>query len=98
MIFMNIQNNFEMAKEDINKDGTSIVLWEDIIKSCSDIYLNWNPNVYPFRQTIHSKRTSPSFLYNPSSKLWNEEYSLEYFPQFLFKIPPHDEDFEVFSL
>ena len=80
---------------ELDKGGLSVVLWEDIIRVCSEIYLNWNPRVYPYHQTIHSRRIFDSDLYHSDSKLWNEDYSLEYFPQFLFKIPPHDEDFEV---
>jgi len=90
-----IQKHFEMPEFELNTNGLSVVLWEDIIPMCSDIYLNWNPRVYPFHQKIHSRRIFDSNIYNSSSKLWNEDYSLEYFPQFLFKIPPHDEDFEV---
>jgi len=84
-----------ISNEELNKDGISVILWEDIIKLCSTVYLNWSPTVYPYRQTIHSRREIPIVLYDPDSKLWREEYSVEYSPQFLLKIPPHDEDFEV---
>jgi len=91
----NIYHALKIKPDEVSQEGVCVILWEDIIKFCSTVYLNWTPSVYPYRQTIHSRREIPVMLYDPESKLWKEDYSLEYSPQFLIKIPPHDEDFEV---
>jgi len=85
----------DLKEGEINENGVSVILWDDLISMCSSIYLNWNPSVYPYKQTIHSKRDIPVTMFNPDSLVWNEEFSLEYFPQFVIKIPPHEDDFEV---
>ena len=80
----------------MNQEGISIVLWEDIYKYCSSIYLNWNPGVYPFKKTFHTRfEISPSTITDYVPKFYDDTFCLEHFPQFLIKIPPHDEDFEV---
>ncbi len=77
--------------QDQNLKGVFWIEWDDIIEYFTFIYLSWNPAIYPYRKVFNSK-----FMKGPSdSKTWNEKYSLEYNPQFLIKIPSHDEDFEA---
>ena len=65
-----------------------------MISFCDCIFLNWNPAIYPYRKTINSKWYKGDII---ESKFWCEKYSVEYNPQFLITIPPHDDDFEVLN-
>lgn len=76
------------------QQGLFWIEWEIIIKYFNSLYLSWNPAIYPYRKKFHSKWEKGDF----KSKLWKENYNLEYNPQFLMKIPPHEDDFEVFLL
>ena len=88
-----IDNYPEIAIENDDSQGIFWLDWGDFLKTFSTIYLNWNPEIYPYIRVFHSK-----WLKGPMktvSKLWNERYSLEYNPQYLIRIPPHSEDFEI---
>ena len=73
--------------------------WDDILEHYNQINLCWNPSIYPFSKRIHShwKNTyTPVDEYpNLSGKFLDENFSVEYCPQFVFTIPPHKDDFEV---
>jgi calpain-7 len=71
------------------------VKWLDwismIITKFDTLYLSWNPSIYSHRFIFDSV-----WYKGPKDSLfWNEEYSLEYNPQFLIHLPPHQSNLEV---
>jgi len=80
-------------------ESTFWLNWEDLLEYYSQINLWWNPGIYPFKKQIHSfwkNRYLPAEDYpNLNGKFLDENYSVEYCPQFVFTIPPHKDDFEV---
>lgn len=87
-----------LAKGTNRKIETSFwINWDDILANFTYISLCWNPDIYPFKRRIHSTWKN-TFYENekPSNSLfYDERFSMEYSPQFIFTIPPHKEDFEV---
>ena len=72
-------------------NGIFWVLWKDVLKHFHHLSLAWNPSIYPIKKEIHSKWRN----FEAESLFFNEQYSLEYNPQYLISIQPHEEDFEV---
>ena len=58
----------------------------------SHIYLNWNPDIFKYHYKFNSNYIHNSSYY---SKAYNEDYSLEYNPQFILEIPKHNENIEI---
>ncbi len=58
----------------------------------SHIYLNWNPDIFKYHYKFNSNYIHNSTYY---SKAYNEDYSLEYNPQFILEIPKHNENIEI---
>ena len=52
------------------------VQWEEIIEWFTVIYLNWNPQIYPYRKTVNSRWEKG----DRGSKFWDERYSVEFCP------------------
>mmetsp|Transcript_22491 Transcript_22491/g.19447 ORF Transcript_22491/g.19447 Transcript_22491/m.19447 type:complete len:278 (+) Transcript_22491:1083-1916(+) len=90
-----ILDALDWPEDELNSNGISIAIWDDILKYCSAVHLNWSPSVYHYHTSVHSKRLVPEGMYDPASVLWNHEYCIENMPQVVLKIPPHEEDFEV---
>lgn len=90
MYKINGQDVFEEIKNEL-ENGIFWIDWDNCIKYFSYIYLNWNPAIYPYRKIINSLWIRG----NLESLFWNEQFCVENNPQFLFKIPPHEDDFEV---
>lgn len=86
-----VNKDYLLTQEDLSL-GLFYIDWKVVINVFSSIYLSWNPEIYPFQKTFLSKWLKGP-LHNP--KLWNECYSVEFNPQFLLRIPPHNEEFEV---
>lgn len=80
-----------LSQEDLAL-GLFYIDWNAAINAFSSIYLSWNPEIYPFQKGFLSKWLKGP-INNP--KLWNECYSVEFNPQFLLRIPPHNEEFEL---
>jgi len=75
-----------------NDTGVKWINWTSIVLEKFDtLYLSWNPSIYSFRFTFNSVW----YKGERDSLLWDEEYSLEYNPQFLIHIPPHQGNLEV---
>ena len=88
----NIKGSYSQDSTNIHDIGVYLVDWDTQVPTIfSNIYLSWNPSIYPYRKIINS-----SWLKGPKETLfWNEAFSLEYNPQFLLRIKPHRDDFEV---
>ena len=89
----NLKNGTDMNSTDVQDLGVYLVEWDDqqLNNIFDTICLSWNPSQYPFRKIINS-----SWLKGQkNSLLWNESFSQEYNPQFLIRIEPHSDDFEV---
>lgn len=75
-----------------DESGSKWLDWNShVLTRFDSLYLSWNPSIYGHRfifDTLWYKGEKDSLL-------WNEEYSLEYNPQFLIHIPPHDANLEV---
>lgn len=79
------------AHPDSSNPDVFYMAFESGIDVFTHIYLSWNPKVY--NNTIQLL----SFYYpqTSSSKFCNEDYSLEMNPQFLIRIPPHQDDLGI---
>lgn len=75
-----------------DESGSKWLDWNShVLTKFDSLYLSWNPSIYGHRfifDTLWYKGEKDSLL-------WNEEFSLEYNPQFLIHIPPHDANLEV---
>ena len=74
--------------------GLFWIEWEKALELFSYIYLAWNPDIYPFKYKFTSNFTNKTFL-NKNSHFYDQNFNLEYNPQYIITIPPHSEDFEV---
>lgn len=79
------------AHPDFSNPDVFYLAFESAIDLFSHIYLSWNPKVY--KNTINL--LSSYNIQASSSKFYNEDYSLETNPQFLIRIPPHQEDIAI---
>ncbi len=67
--------------------------WREAIKHFSSVSLSWNPSIYKYHSELHSEWRN--FKRADYDRFLDETYSLEFNPQLLITIPPHDDDFEV---
>jgi Calpain family cysteine protease len=75
-----------------DETGVKWLDWNDVVLQTFDtLYLSWNPSIYNYRFTFNSVwyKGKKDTLY------WNQEYSVEYNPQFLIHIPPHADNLEI---
>lgn len=85
----NEKEEIENLKDEEN--GYFWIEWQDVLEYFLNIFLAWNPQIYPCKYSIVSSwRNSKS-----SSKFYDENFSLENNAQYLITIPEHSEDFEV---
>ena len=76
----------------VEDTGVLWVNWNNIVQKKFDtLYLSWNPSIYSNRFILDSVW----YRGEKNSLFWNEEYSVEYNPQFLIHIPPHDSNMEI---
>lgn len=75
-----------------DETGVKWLDWNTFVLGNFDtLYLSWNPSIYNFRFTFNSVW----YKGRKDTLFWNQEYSVEYNPQFLIHIPPHAENLEI---
>lgn len=75
-----------------DETGVKWLDWMSLVVTKFDaLYLSWNPSIYSHRFTFDSVW----YKGLKGSLFWNEDYSLEFNPQFLIHIPPHQQNLEV---
>lgn len=75
-----------------DETGVRWLDWNSVILTMFDtLFLSWNPSIYSHRFIFDSLW----YKGKKESLFWNELYSLEYSPQFLIHLPPHQTNLEV---
>lgn len=88
------EDNSILKLRDTNGIDEVQISYKDLIDNFSNLFISWNPDIYPYKYCISDKFSS--FLTNEMNfKSQNEDFSLEYNPQYLIKIPKHEKDFEI---
>lgn len=71
-------------------NGLYLVEWSKLNPYLDRIYINWSPSIYSY-----NKKFDSGWYSNPSVSLQNQKVYVGNNPQFLIKIPKHEEDFEI---
>lgn len=74
--------------------GVFNITKQELFNYFSHLYIAWNPESYPYTYTIKGKFDTRLFTLN-KYKMFDENYNLEYNPQYLIRIPKHKEAFEL---
>ena len=78
--------------EKLYEDNIISLTFNDACSIFTHIYLNWNPDIFKYCYKFNSNYIHNSSYYSNS---YNEDYSLEYNPQFILEIPKHNENIEI---
>ena len=73
-----------------NSNNLYEVEWSKLNSQIDCIYINWNPSIYSF-----NKKFDSSWAVKPSMPFQNQQICVGSNPQYLIKIPKHEEDFEI---
>lgn len=80
---------------DADDDNYVLVDWEQMYSSgkLEYLYINWNPTIYPFRQTLHC--SVPIKFKEPNCQLYSPKFDFERNAQVLISVFPHKEPCET---
>jgi hypothetical protein len=81
----------EKTTNEDKENGCFWIEWDNVPKYFSYLFISFNPDIYSYKYTY----TSTWKNFTAPSKFYDENYSLEYNPQYVITIPEHKEDFEM---
>ena len=70
------------------------ITFNDLVKYFFYLFISWNTEIYPFKTKFHGYFDN-KLTQDYTNKAYNEDYSLEFNPQYLLRIPKHSKDFEM---